>query len=321
MGPGLFRLILAMFVVIEHAWAPLELGGAAVMLFFVLSGYWITSVIQRRYSVIDGGHAIFLLARLWRLYPAFLIAVFVSAYFHPEGLAGLSLANLSLMSQEGHAKYMQVAWTLVVEVQFYIIAPLLALVIRNDKARFYVLCLSGAAMIYFYNTSLFGRSLPFFVCGAVAATVQWRPSGKLVLACLALAVGFFAIAEAASGIFMRQIGEPFDATNMWIANQTLAALLAPLAIWTATNRSGPVDKFLGDISYSLYLAHWPIVTNVGAVLFWLPGFEMFTKKILFSLVAGLALYAAELPFEKARRIFLHWIERPSHSPATRSLAA
>jgi peptidoglycan/LPS O-acetylase OafA/YrhL len=97
------------------------------------TGYWVTSVIQRRYSSIDGGLAIFLLARLWRLYPAFLIAVFVSAYFHPDGLVSLSLANLSLVSQDSHAKYMQVVWSLVVEVQFYIIAPLLALVIRNDK--------------------------------------------------------------------------------------------------------------------------------------------------------------------------------------------
>ena len=44
----------------------------------------------------------------------------------------------------------------------------------------------------------------------------------------------------------------------------LAALAIPDAIATCHEPSGPRDRTLGDLSYSLYLVHWPMVMMMRA---------------------------------------------------------
>lgn len=83
MGPGTFRLLLATIVVITH-YSALNLGGTAVDLFFVLSGYWVTRMWNLKYSLLDRPYAVFMRSRVWRLAPIFWLcsglAIFITSY-------------------------------------------------------------------------------------------------------------------------------------------------------------------------------------------------------------------------------------------------
>ena len=48
-GPGAFRFFLASLVVVQHV-SRLSLGHPAVLLFFMLSGYWVSRMYAERYS-------------------------------------------------------------------------------------------------------------------------------------------------------------------------------------------------------------------------------------------------------------------------------
>lgn len=74
---GALRLILALSVVVWHmpgASFHLMNARAAVVLFFIISGFYMAMVINEKYATSDGTPWIktFYLARFWRLYPAYL---------------------------------------------------------------------------------------------------------------------------------------------------------------------------------------------------------------------------------------------------------
>ena len=71
-GPGAFRLILASLVFVHHT-SRLAIGPAAVYLFFCLSGFWIYRMWNGRYSKTVNPYLTYLISRLWRLLPTFLL--------------------------------------------------------------------------------------------------------------------------------------------------------------------------------------------------------------------------------------------------------
>lgn len=72
---GSIRLLLAAAVVAHHAGVPFFDGGLAVQLFFIISGFYMSLVLTRRYDSIS----LFYSNRLLRLFPAYLIVLVVSA--------------------------------------------------------------------------------------------------------------------------------------------------------------------------------------------------------------------------------------------------
>lgn len=79
---GIFRFILAVFVVVTHIAQPTNglilLGGFAVYGFFILSGYLMTLVMNKRYGFTTGGIKKFLLNRFLRIYPTYWLSVLIS---------------------------------------------------------------------------------------------------------------------------------------------------------------------------------------------------------------------------------------------------
>src|SRR5690349_23197478 len=72
MGPGFFRLSLASVVLASHA-QRFDIGQAAVFLFFVLSGYWISRMWESKYARGRWPYATFIASRFVRLLPTFLL--------------------------------------------------------------------------------------------------------------------------------------------------------------------------------------------------------------------------------------------------------
>lgn len=163
LGPGMFRLGLALLVLVHHS-TRLGLGAAAVYVFFCLSGYWMHAVWEGRYSKLPHGYLTFVFARYIRLLPLFwlcgLLAFGVELFLgkvNPAGwlsqthswiewlhLVGPNVLILGYNWQEHMA--LVPAWSLDIEMQFYLLLPLLAWLVRSVGGRAPA-CRSGVGMV------------------------------------------------------------------------------------------------------------------------------------------------------------------------------
>jgi peptidoglycan/LPS O-acetylase OafA/YrhL len=69
-SPGALRMALAFAVFVHHT-TLFNLGMAAVLIFFVLSGYWVATMWDRTYSKTSQAYFTFLVSRFWRVAPVF----------------------------------------------------------------------------------------------------------------------------------------------------------------------------------------------------------------------------------------------------------
>jgi peptidoglycan/LPS O-acetylase OafA/YrhL len=84
--PGLFRLFLAVLVVVSHL-SRFDVGRIAVLLFFFLSGFWIANIWDTKFN---GEPIRFYLARTLRIYPLYWLVASFAVFAFP---APLSLSN------------------------------------------------------------------------------------------------------------------------------------------------------------------------------------------------------------------------------------
>ena len=206
------RAVAVLAVVLSHAGFEWMAGGyLGVDVFFVISGYLITSIVHRQ--VVEGRFSLhdFYDRRLRRILPALIAVCLVTSVasvviLPPTHLAmyGRNLASVFLfasniqlsMTGQGYfapgAAYqpLQHTWSLAVEEQFYLFFPIaLFLIHRVAKARMPMLLLLGAAMslglahfwVSSHPTSAY-YLLPFraweLLLGAMLALSPSKPSPK-----------------------------------------------------------------------------------------------------------------------------------------------
>lgn len=139
------RFFAALSVVLYHGWRELGIlslfpmltsGPTAVSYFFVLSGFVITLAYYRPDARFDFRN--YFVARFSRIYPVYILAFVLTCLYYLEILSkvksGKILANIFLY-QAWMPRYGQsfniVAWSLSVEVFFYIVFPFLAIFIKR----------------------------------------------------------------------------------------------------------------------------------------------------------------------------------------------
>ena len=275
--PGAFRLWLAMLVFVHH-FSSLALGSGAVDVFFVLSGVWIERMWQERYRHTRSPYVTYLVSRIWRLAPAMLLASAITLPMLPMlGTAWSRIApaplhlvvSSVLLLGYGWLAYLPVfpAWSLDVEMQFYLVAPMLALLAH----RTHPMVLVGlGVLISLLGWRLGGPAtlLPycmFFAIGMAAARGRWRPTPRLAVASAAAVVACVAIIWL-SPLRPVLIGgahplAPFRYNPAF--NAALALLAVPFALSTADRPGDADDRMMADLSYLVYLLHW-----VGAQWFY-----------------------------------------------------
>lgn len=140
------RAIAVMFVILFHGGIFFSSGFIGVDIFFVISGYLITSVIYNKLIVNEFSLSDFYTRRLWRLQPAFLLILLISFLialiaFLPDDLikhsnsvkySSLFLSNnyyanhvTDYFSDDANQQLLLHTWSLSIEWQFYIIFPLI----------------------------------------------------------------------------------------------------------------------------------------------------------------------------------------------------
>jgi peptidoglycan/LPS O-acetylase OafA/YrhL len=151
------RALAVMAVVIYHVfpnWLP---GGfVGVDVFFVISGYLISSIIFKQQKQQEFKLSIFYLHRVWRLFPALLLVLISTLMYgffrlQPDELTQLSkhafgsagfISNFIFLKESGYfdnaaeAKPLLHMWSLSIEEQFYLLWPITILFIKRLRLHF-----------------------------------------------------------------------------------------------------------------------------------------------------------------------------------------
>ncbi|MGL4541340.1 MAG: acyltransferase family protein [Polymorphobacter sp.] len=306
LGPGSLRLVLAILVFVSHV-SRFNVGTPAVILFFMLSGYWVTQLYLRRRGTV----AAYMLDRWLRIWPMLALAavgtVLAKQFFDlpPWGSLLRTLTLMGITTTRGDV--IGVSWSLDIEMQFYLLLPLgLWLYGRVDRYR------GAAALAGVLAVTLLGLWLsrngirtvldyaPAFAVGAALQLTRWLPSGRLALASLLLFFGLaivLTILPATAYLFIKQ-AQPWYGNT---ASLFLCLLLTPYIAWNVRQPSPPLDRTLGNFSYPFYLVHYPLLV-VGLSVGWFDG--SYTGKLVAfvaTMVLTIALYYAfDRPVERWR---------------------
>ncbi|WP_296105347.1 acyltransferase [uncultured Agrobacterium sp.] len=189
-GPDILRSLAILLVMLVHL--PLnatpgilvtvrEYGWLGVDIFFVLSGYLIGTQLFKeltRTGTVD--FKSFYLRRAFRIFPAFFVVLGLYAFIpilrdnpsmQPLWKFATFTVNLGFDPREGNA--FSQAWTLAVEEQFYLVLPLLVLLLYKRIGTGWVLALAGLL-------TLAGVVLRYAIwdmqVGTLVAEGQFRPA-------------------------------------------------------------------------------------------------------------------------------------------------
>lgn len=328
------RAVAVIAVVLFHFGVPGFTGGfVGVDVFFVISGYLITSIIwnQRqagRFSFVE-----FWARRARRILPALfamIVAVLAVGWFllAPKDYEELGrsvryqvtfVSNILFMRQDGYfdvasdLKPLLHTWSLAVEEQFYIFFPLL-LTLLSSRLKYWRLALFGILLLSF-GLSVWAVShhpekafflLPMraweLLAGAMLAVAPkpaWRLKPMAAQALSASGMGLILLA-----VFL------YDKTTAFPGTAALLPVLGVVLLILANgHRQTLVGQFLssrvmvglGLISYSWYLWHWSVFVFSRYASVEEPGALDIAGLILLTLVLGyLSWKFVETPFRERR---------------------
>lgn len=337
------RAVAILPVLFYHAGIDRFSGGyVGVDVFFVISGFLITAIIAREidartFSIVD-----FYERRARRIMPALLaVILFVLAgaalLYLPgdfEGvprsaiLATLFTSNIGFFLETGYfaggAETMPLlhTWSLAVEEQFYLGFPILLILIARFAPAWRIAIVAGIGLVSFalaVATQTDGSGFAFYLLpprawelfvGALLAlgavpTVRSTAWRELVALC-----GLGAIALAALTFNTNTV---FPGVNALFPVLGAAALIhCAQGTWTGRLLGWAPLVWIGLISYSLYLWHWPlIVFTEYATDAPLRGWSSAGVVVLAFVAAILSWRFVEQPFRQRR-----WIGRKRLFAAT-----
>jgi peptidoglycan/LPS O-acetylase OafA/YrhL len=346
------RAIAVTAVVLYHlgiSWIP---GGfLGVDLFFVISGYVITRLILdsiNQSSALD--LRAFYAARIRRIYPGFLFMVISTIIFIgvwapeaikrflsdlPYALSGtinwaLVARNQDYFETIGRPPLLQHTWSLAVELQFYLIWPIILLTVlkyfgKKNVARIaLIIAVISGTILFLVSLQLdqansakvshiyFGtdtHSLGLFLGSALA--VSWIPQnlsanitrraqdvidGIGVVGLLGLISTFLFIDESNASLY--QIAFPLAAIFGCLVIISLvhpASRFAPII-------STPPFRWIGQRSYGIYIWHWVIfqVTRPSVDLSGETWALYLARVLLVLALADISLRWVEIPFRQGQ---------------------
>jgi peptidoglycan/LPS O-acetylase OafA/YrhL len=238
----MLRFILAAMVVVSHL-TSLNIGRPAVLLFFMLSGYWVSRLLAGWEASVP----LFYVSRTLRVWPLYAVVTVLAWLLHahaeavrPESLWS-ALTLLGLAARAGDV--IGVSWSLDIELQFYLAIPLITLAAQRLQPLA-VLALAVAA--FGLGIALFAAHVPtlLFYLPAFTAAMTMVP--------------------ALSGLLFK--AQFTDSLAQNLGQMAWILLLAPFVAWNINQPSDRFDRWLGDLSYPLYLVHLPVVRMLAEVM-------------------------------------------------------
>lgn len=325
------RGIAIVAVVLFHAGNLLPGGFVGVDSFFVLSGYLITKIILAEHSQGEFSYLSFFERRVRRLFPAMAVLVFVTVLagyqvLMPLDLKSLCVSALAILCFASNVYFQWTSgyfdtasdlkpllhtWSLSLEEQFYILFPIsMGVMSRISKKVVFSLLLiiallSFAASVRFSNGY---QSACFYLLPTRAwelltgVLLAYLPVAKRdrrllsettsVLGLVLLCYSFFYI-DSSMAFPGSVAGLPVLGTALIIgssffsSSSHIAAALSCLPL-----------RFMGLVSYSLYLWHWPILVYARYKYEDLSGNDIAVLVILSVAIATISWWFLEQPIRK-----------------------
>jgi len=330
------RGVAVALVVTSHFMPGLLPGGfIGVDIFFVISGFVITQqIIKSQRSGFKERLIEFYAKRVRRILPSATLVIWITltvnwlllgpvytktaardGFFATIFLANSHFENSSLdyFNTTANSSMLSHFWSLSIEEQFYIFWPLIVigLLLLASSLRVPLLTvgiLATASLAFALYSVDISETARFFS----SAARFWE---LLAGGFLAFLLTRFQLPHLHSFFFLTfvlALAILIEPTLYWPNFITIAIVLATAAVLTPNASSRHIDLlntrvlvFLGDISYVLYLWHWPVLKIIKEYYFGLTPF-----RTLIALVSSLALailthYFLERPIRRSAWVALH----------------
>lgn len=259
-------------------------GFTGVDVFFVISGYLMTAIIfsrirEAKFSIID-----FYISRAKRIIPALIVLcitliLFGLCYLQTEDYrellrniksSTLFFSNISYYNKTGYfdtptqENWLLHTWSLSVEWQFYIFYPIIiALLSKIIKERLIKVILAIIALISLTLAISLANTNPTAAFYLLPSRAWEMLAGAIVfLFPLKLSTKIRFNLELVGLVMVIMSIFYFNANFPWPSYYTLLPIMGTMLILYGNRESfitgNFVSQFLGKISYSIYLWHWPI---------------------------------------------------------------
>lgn len=280
-------------------WYPLQHGHLAVDCFIILSGFVIALLIDTKKEP----YLPYITRRFFRLYPAYIVFVVIGLtlvgvakenaiclFLYSDELAlvlwtrteawgdNLIINCLSkvfmlhgvipdIVVQSGAEAFLGSAWSISLEWQFYLVAPILLWLFRSRVGGVSAVVVFCLLMQYRHLIPMAsqGASLPahieFFALGIISYFVYKNYAPRVTNI-----VQFFVLGLLGLLIFIGKYKAlALAPVVLWIVVFTFFLCRPTRSVdWILTN---PVSLYLGKISFSLYLCHELVITMVQYYLY------------------------------------------------------
>ena len=268
---GSLRFLLAIAVAVSHLGITIynyNPGVSAVVIFYLLAGMVAYKLI---YNLYPNQPINYYKDRIKRIFPMYFLALIFSfivyllgakSYFisaeptYIEYLSNIIVIPLSYFMYTGIDKFtlLPPVWSLGVELQFYLLAPFILLFTKRV-----IILISLSFIIYvlanigFLHTDYFGyRLLPgvmfiFLIGTLIQKSIYGCLKSRNILISIYIFIFFLALY-----VFSTNYKAPFN-------HETIFALIVGIPfLYYVKLPKIKLDKFLGNISYPIFLYHFPI---------------------------------------------------------------
>jgi peptidoglycan/LPS O-acetylase OafA/YrhL len=321
-------------VIAYHA-APSSLPGGytGVDIFFVISGFLISGIILRERDLGHFSVLNFYARRVRRLFPALAVVLAATAllgwyYLLPDEFAALGkhmlagagyATNFVLRWEAGYfdaaadAKPLLHLWSLGVEEQFYIVWPVLLLLVRGPRV---LLAVIAAIIVASFAGSLASLSKNQVAAFYLPHHRMWQLAVGALLAAIALYRPSWVAFRRRPADIMSIAGVLLIAASMLlmttrrdypgfyglvpVCGAVLLLAAGPQAILNRRILASSAAVFIGLISYPLYLWHWPLLSFAHILRIELDAWAIATVLAATACLATLTYYVIERPIRHSR---------------------
>lgn len=332
------RTLAVVPVILFHVGFDVFGGGfVGVDIFFVISGYLITSIIYReveeqRFSIVQ-----FYERRIRRIFPAlftvFLVSLIIGWFMllpsSYEGLgastfwATLLLSNVLFWSESGYfdadaeSKPLLHTWSLSVEEQFYVVFPFALMLMYRVAGRkgvaWFVAVSICASFCWAVLSVKNSPNAAFFLDPSrawelgVGSLLALGVLPEIKVRRVAESAAVFGLLLIAASIFLYDGATPFPGLAALLPCMGVALVIHATShcrTQTAKILAHRALVFVGLVSYSLYLWHWPVIVFFRSYFQTAP--NLLEKSLLVGASVCLAMVSwkyIERPFRQRAAVF------------------